>query len=279
MNASETHITSKAGVSGRRIHVFVLALHYFVMRWKGFAQCVVLFSRVYPLSAHWITVIVSFVVLSEMTDYNQQDEWGQIILKEHIWPSRLFMHPLTPPPRAPGVPGLAPGTWSFIWMSPSSGSWGLRQLRTTGHRRGDPTGQVTRRLPVSQCSHTIEFLAFLGMFEIEAQPFPFGRGEHHPKPIEKESRVTTVWYTPARNRKICKDLIRRKSGNCSNQREFFPSLLAPEILEVNSVHCHSSVLFPRHYKLQAVYFLNASSWWISNVSNVSGDLRAIFQLQ
>lgn len=91
------------------------------MRWKGFAHCEVLFLRVFPLSAQWITVIVSFVVLAEMTDYNQQDEWGQIILTEHIWPSSSRR------------------TWTRFGNScvraSFPGSWGdrrVRQLRTLG---------------------------------------------------------------------------------------------------------------------------------------------------
>lgn len=41
---------------------------------------------------------------------------------------------------------------------------------------------------------------------------------------KSEWGVTTVWSTSAPNRKICKDLIRRKSGNCSNHCHFFFSL-------------------------------------------------------
>lgn len=42
-----------------------------------------------------------------------------------------------------------------------------------------------------------------------------------PNPLKRRVGVTTVWYTSGPNRKICKDLIRRKSGNCSNQHGFF----------------------------------------------------------
>lgn len=65
--------------------------------------------------------------------------------------------------------------------------WARQPARSTGHRRCDPAGQVTRRLQVSQCQHTIEFLAFSLMFEIEEQQFPLRSGAHHPNPIEKES--------------------------------------------------------------------------------------------
>lgn len=58
---------------------------------------------------------------------------------------------------------------------------------STGHRRCDPAGQVTRRLQPSQCLHTIEFLAFSLVFESEEQQFPLRSGAHHPKPIESQS--------------------------------------------------------------------------------------------
>lgn len=58
---------------------------------------------------------------------------------------------------------------------------------STGLRRCDPAGHVTRRLQVSQCLHTIEFLTFSLMFEIEEQQFPHRSGAHHPDPIEKQS--------------------------------------------------------------------------------------------
>lgn len=43
---------------------------------------------------------------------------------------------------------------------------------------------------------------------------------------KSESGVTTVCSTSAPNRKICKDLIRRKSGNCSNHWHFFSFLFS-----------------------------------------------------
>lgn len=47
-----------------------------------------------------------------------------------------------------------------------------------------------------------------------------------PNPLKRRVGVTSVWYTSAPNRKICRDLIRRKSGNCSNQHAFFRLLLS-----------------------------------------------------
>lgn len=64
---------------------------------------------------------------------------------------------------------------------------------STGHRRCDPAGQVTRRLQVSQRLRTIEFLTFWLMFEIEEQLFPPRSGAHHPEPIEKESRGSPLF--------------------------------------------------------------------------------------
>lgn len=61
----------------------------------------------------------------------------------------LFPHPRTPE----RVPVLF-----RVWQPACS----------TGHRRCDPAGQVTRRLQASQCRHTIEFLTFSLMFETEA---------------------------------------------------------------------------------------------------------------
>lgn len=78
--------------------------------------------------------------------------------------------------------------------------------------------------------------------------------------------VTTVWYTSAPNRKICKDLIRRKSGNCSYQHEFFflsPSWTRTEILAFTL----SAYLFLS--QIQSCLFSKRVFWWISNVIKLS----------
>lgn len=52
------------------------------------------FLAPFPPSALRITVVVSFVVLSRMTDYDQQDEWGQLIVEAtHLAPSTLSSSP------------------------------------------------------------------------------------------------------------------------------------------------------------------------------------------
>lgn len=59
----------------------------------------------FPPSALWITVIVSFVALSRMTDYDQQDEWGQLIVEA----TRLARLAFSCPPHAGACTCSLPG--------------------------------------------------------------------------------------------------------------------------------------------------------------------------
>lgn len=123
----------------------------------------------FPPSALWITVIVSFVALSRMTDYDQQDGMRSPHCRSDAFRSLcLCLLPRTPE-RVPVL--FRP------WQPPCS----------TGRRRCDPAGQVTRRLQASQCRHTIEFLTFSPMFETVQHQFPRRSGAHHPGAIESPS--------------------------------------------------------------------------------------------
>lgn len=117
----------------------------------------------------------------------------------------------------------------------------------TGQRRCDLAGQVTRRLQVSQCLHTIEFLAFSVMFEIEEQQFPLRSGVHHPEPIEKESGGHN-----------CLVYICSKQENMQR----FDSQKNPAIVQISMLFfifscwsrntpgfCCNSLLFLRHYQI------------------------------
>lgn len=135
------------------------------------------FLFMHPPSALWITVIVSFVVLSGMTDHNQTRRMRSTHCRSNAFDPHFFFgshtHTHT---HTLGVTGAYLASLR-VWQLACS----------TGHRRCDPTGQVTRRLRASRCSHTIEFLALSLMFETEEQQFPLRSRAHHPEPIENQS--------------------------------------------------------------------------------------------
>lgn len=64
-----------------------------------------------------------------------------------------------------------------------SGCDSLHARRGTGDATRPVKSHAGCRFP--KCLHTIEFLAFSLMFEIEEQQFPLRSGAHHPEPIEK----------------------------------------------------------------------------------------------
>lgn len=88
-----------------------------------------------------------------------------------------------------------------------------------------------------------------------------------PKPLKVRVGVTTVWSTSAPNRKICKDLIRRKSGNCSNDCHFFCLILTGTLKDF---------ILGYFYSLRgaAVYFPSSGESAVS--STCHGDLRDVF---
>lgn len=144
----------------------MLILHRFLLEVKR-RLCV---RAPFPPSALWITVIVSFVVFSQMTDYNQQDEWGQLIVEAtHL--TRTSSH-------------TRAGARAHTRIR--------KQVRTCARSVYDslhaPRGTVETRpvkshagLQASQCVHTIEFPKFSLMLEIEEQQ------KKRRKPIENQS--------------------------------------------------------------------------------------------
>lgn len=111
-----------------------------------------------------------------------------------------------------------------------------RPACSTRHRRCDPAGQVTRRLQASQMPAHNWILRILWCLRVKSNSFQSEAVHITPNHWKSELGVTTVWYTSAPNRKICKDLICRKSGHCSNQRECFSLSLSLPSLQENTLH-------------------------------------------
>lgn len=157
----------------------------------------------FPPSALWITVIVSFVALSRMTDYNQQDEWGQLI----VVAARLARSAFSSSPLAGARTCSVPGpTACMLHGAPAMRPGRSSHAQVAGFPV--PTHNWIPDIPADVWDRA----ATVSTQERRASP------RSHWKP---EWRVTTVWSTSAPNRKICQDLIRRKSGNCSNHCLFF----------------------------------------------------------
>lgn len=130
---------------------------------------------------------------------------------------------------------------------------------SAGRRRCDPAGQVTRRLQVFQCLHTIEFLAFSLMFEIEEQPFPLRSGAHHPKPIEKESGGHhCLVYICSKQENMQRFDSQKIRQLFKSARVFFSFLSSWTINTPSFILSASWSVFFRITQHRAVYFLNAS---------------------
>lgn len=112
------------------------------------------FHASFPPGALWITVIVSFVVLSQMTDYDQQDKWGQLIVEAtHLTSTHARTHSQSR---------------ERVYL----GSFRLwRPACSTGHRRCDPAGQVTRRLQASQMPAHNWILGILWCLRVKSNSF------------------------------------------------------------------------------------------------------------
>lgn len=138
-----------------------------------------------------------------MTDYDQQDEWGQLIVDAARLARSRFDR------RSACVPVLF-----RLWQPACS----------TGHRRCDRPGRSSHTQVAGFPVPTHNWNSWHSRWCLRASSHSFHSGAAHitPKPFKVRVGVTTVCSTSAPNRKICKDLIRRKSGNCSNHCHFFP---------------------------------------------------------
>lgn len=94
-----------------------------------------------------------------------------------------------------------------------SGYGGLHARRGTGDATRPVKSHAGCSLP-NACTQLNSWHSRLCL-RVKSNSFHSEAAHITPNPLKARVGVTTVWYTSAPNRKICKDLIRRKSGHCS----------------------------------------------------------------
>lgn len=124
----------------------------------------------FPPSALWITVIVSFVALSRMTDYDQQDEWGQLIVEAtRLARSACFF--------------LIPARRSVYLFC--SGYDSLHAPRGTGDATRPVKSHAGCRLPSADTQ--LNSWHSRWCLRPRQQQFPLRSGAHHPEAIQSQS--------------------------------------------------------------------------------------------
>lgn len=138
-------------------------------------------------------------------------------------------------------------TGAYTWTR--SGYGGLHARRGTGDATRPVKSHAGCSLP-NACTQLNSWHS-RSCLRVKSNSFHSEAAHITPNLLKARVGVTTVWYTSAPNRKICKDLIRRKSGHCSKSVWVF-------FFFFSSLCC-------RNEKILEVFILSASFSWQRSV--------------